>query len=176
MVKLLVAVVLAVGCKAGDKCERLYDKMLAKVSKDQDHEADPAKRDKSIASCHEDLKDPKMAKMVDCLLAIDGELTEDKTSACMDFGDRDKKQKADAGGLDKDAALAKLGDFANQMCACKDAACATKVSDAMTAWSKDMMYEEQPKLSEAETKQAADSSQRLSECMKKAMATPAPTP
>ncbi len=174
---LVAAVILAVGCKGGDKCERLYDKMTAKDSKDKDKDkkSDPAVRDKEIAKCHEDIKDPKMAKMVDCMLAID-DLTDEKAMACLDLGDDDKKKKTDKGGGDNAAALAKLGDFANQMCDCKDAACATKVSDAMTAWGQEMMKSNPPKPTPEEAKQGEEKSKMLTTCMQKAMATPAATP
>jgi hypothetical protein len=174
---LVAAVILAVGCKGGDKCERLYDKMTALEAKDGKGEAkkvDPAEREKSIAECR---ADPKMAAMAECLLAIDGKPTDEQLKACIGNDDPDKKtKKADKGGGDNAAALAKLGDFADQMCNCKDAACATKVSDAMTAWGQDMMKSNPPKPTPEEAKQGEEKSKMLTTCMQKAMATPAPTP
>ncbi len=178
---LVAAVILAVGCKGGDKCERLYDKMMAKDSKDKDKgdKADPAKRDKSIAECRDGLKDPKMAAMVDCMLAIDGTASDDQFAKCVSGGGGDgddKKAKHDKGSSDGAAAVAKMGEFADQMCACKDAACAKKVSDDMTAWGQELMKNNPPKPTPEEQKQGEEKSKMLSDCMQKAMATPAATP
>jgi len=68
-------------------------------------------------------------------------------------------------------ALAKMREFTESMCQCKDSACAQKVSDDMTKWSQEMMKEEEepPKMTEQEIKEATEIGTRMGECMQKAM-------
>jgi len=76
------------------------------------------------------------------------------------------KKKSGAGD-----AMAKMAEFKDKMCACKDTACATKVSDEMTKWSQDMAKDqkEPPKMSEEDTKKAAQIGDDMGKCMQKAM-------
>jgi hypothetical protein len=73
------------------------------------------------------------------------------------------------------AAMAKMGEFKDQMCACKDSDCAKRVSDDMTVWSQKMAAEQKnpPKMTEADMKRATELGTRMGECMQAAMA-PAP--
>jgi len=86
------------------------------------------------------------------------------TMALMSFG---CKKKAGGGAGE---ALAKSAEFKDKMCACKDAECAKKVNEEMTAWSK----ANPPKdgkaaaMSEADTKKATEIGTEMSACMAKA--------
>ena len=71
-------------------------------------------------------------------------------------------------GGDSAAAMKKMTEFKDQMCACKDAECAKKVSDAMLADSKASAGKE-TKYSEADQKKATEIGTAMSECMTKAM-------
>jgi hypothetical protein len=66
--------------------------------------------------------------------------------------------------------------FKDQLCACKDAACVEKVSDAMTKWSMEMSKKEipPPKMTEADTKQAAAIGEEMGKCMQAAMSASLP--
>jgi hypothetical protein len=66
-------------------------------------------------------------------------------------------------------AMVKMSGFADAMCACKDVACAKKVSDDMTEWGQVMekQHPDPPKLTEEQTKNASDVGQRMGECMQK---------
>ena len=73
--------------------------------------------------------------------------------------------------------MAKMGGFADDMCKCKDKACADKVQEGMTKWSTDMAAkggdkkaDEKP--DEAMMKKMTEVGQKYAECMTKAM-TPA---
>jgi len=80
--------------------------------------------------------------------------------------------------------MKKMSEFKDQMCACKDAACAEKVSDGMTKWSQDMSKEyrnkEPPRMTEEDTKKAAAIGEQMGKCMQVAMGAgqsmPAPPP
>ncbi len=81
-----------------------------------------------------------------------------------------KIEEAEGGAKAKEA-MTKMTAYADQMCACKDTACATKVSDEMTAWSKEMASSgtSAPKMSEEDTKKATEIGMRMAECMQTAM-------
>jgi hypothetical protein len=66
---------------------------------------------------------------------------------------------------------AKMAKFADDICACKDSACAQTVTDAMTKWGQDMTksMKETPKLSEQETKDVTEIAERMGKCMQTAM-------
>lgn len=69
-----------------------------------------------------------------------------------------------------DRAMTKMADFKDRMCACKDVACATKVSDDMTAWAQDESKRSNPpRMSEADTKRAAVIGEQMGRCMQTAM-------
>jgi hypothetical protein len=65
----------------------------------------------------------------------------------------------------------KLNKLADDMCGCKDTACAQGVSDAMTKWGQDIARnaKETPKMSEQETKDFTKIIERLGTCMQTAM-------
>jgi hypothetical protein len=83
------------------------------------------------------------------------------------------------GGGDAGEAVAKMTEFKDQMCACKDKACADKVQESMTKWSTDMAAKagdkKDQKADEATMKKMTEVGQAYGECMTKAM-TPAADP
>ncbi len=74
---------------------------------------------------------------------------------------------------DVDDAVAKMKKFADDMCACKDKACAEKVTAEMVKYGEEMSKKQggkaEPAMSEAQTKELAESSKKMGECMTKAM-------
>ena len=64
-------------------------------------------------------------------------------------------------------AMAKMQEFTDQMCACKDADCAKKVSDAMTTWAESQPKDQ--KVSDDDKKKGEEMGKKLGECMQKAM-------
>lgn len=66
--------------------------------------------------------------------------------------------------------IAKLTEFKTQMCACKDAACAKRVSADMAAWGKQQSTDKPAALSAQEQTQASELGTQLGECMMKATA------
>jgi hypothetical protein len=75
------------------------------------------------------------------------------------------------GGGDAAAAMAKMTEFKDEMCKCKDAKCAQDVSDKMTKWSQEQSknQKEPPKMSEEDTKKAAAIGEEMGKCMQAAM-------
>lgn len=83
-------------------------------------------------------------------------------------------------------AIAKLHQFKDEMCTCKDAACAQHVSDEMTRWAQAASRDatlDNVKPSEDQQRQMAAIVKDLADCMTKAMtvgtgsmAQPAPSP
>ena len=66
--------------------------------------------------------------------------------------------------------LAKMSEFKDEMCKCKDSKCAQDVSAKMTAWTQEQAKGDHPtKLSEADTAKAQSISDELGTCMAKAM-------
>jgi len=65
------------------------------------------------------------------------------------------------------AAIAKLEQFADDMCKCPDRDCADHVIDAMTQWAEDLARdgEATPKVNSAEDEQARAATDRMSRCM-----------
>jgi hypothetical protein len=62
--------------------------------------------------------------------------------------------------------LAKLTDFKDAMCKCKDAACAQDVSAKMTAWTQEQAKGDHPaKMNDADTAKAQQISDELGKCM-----------
>jgi hypothetical protein len=96
---------------------------------------------------------------------------------------RDQAKKLDA-ALEPDVvsgaaeAMAAMRDFTDKMCACKDPACAQRVSDEMTRWSQDMSRRETepPRMSEKDMQEAASIGEHMGRCMQAAMSASAPTP
>lgn len=66
--------------------------------------------------------------------------------------------------------------YTDQMCACRDSACAMHVSDDMTHWAMTVQKEWQPtpKLDDAQMKRATAIGEHMAMCMTKAMAGPEP--
>ena len=82
-----------------------------------------------------------------------------------------------AGSGQKEASA--MSKFADQMCACKDSACAVKVSDDMAKWGKEQAASADvvPAMDEATQKQFAELGDAMSKCTQTAMsgsAAPAP--
>lgn len=90
----------------------------------------------------------------------------EKYIACIDG------QPGSAGG-DIDAAIKKMDVFADDMCRCRDKACAEKVTAAMVEYSELMQkkYEgkAQPRENDAQKTRLESSMKRLTECTTKAM-------
>ncbi|MBV8756539.1 MAG: hypothetical protein JO257_04670 [Deltaproteobacteria bacterium] len=61
--------------------------------------------------------------------------------------------------------------FTDEMCACKDNACAQHVSDDMTKWAQQVEkdWQPMPKFDEAQMKRANDMGMRMARCMQTAM-------
>jgi hypothetical protein len=87
------------------------------------------------------------------------------TMALTSFG---CKKKAASGNANE--AIAKMTDFKERMCACKDAACAKAVNEEMTKWAQDEAKKTNGpvKLSEADQKKSTDLGTQLGECLQKA--------
>jgi len=68
-------------------------------------------------------------------------------------------------------AMKKMTEFKDQMCACKDTACAQQVSDVMTKWGQQEAQDmaEPPKMTEEDTKKFAQVGEDMGKCMQKAM-------
>jgi len=75
----------------------------------------------------------------------------------------------DASRSDVAAALAQTSRFADDMCACADHACVTRVTEAMTRWAQDMVQaggqQATPTMSEADTRRMAQITERLTTCV-----------
>lgn len=80
--------------------------------------------------------------------------------------------KKEASSSDTGLVMAKMTEFADQMCRCKDKACADTVQEAMTKWSVDMAAkagstrDERP--DEATMKKMTEIGQKYAECMTQA--------
>ncbi|HEX5063987.1 MAG TPA: hypothetical protein VFV99_31625, partial [Kofleriaceae bacterium] len=73
------------------------------------------------------------------------------------------KKKGGGGAAE---AMAKMTEFKDEMCKCKDAKCAQDVSDKMTKWSQEQSknQKEPPKMSEEDTKKAAAIGEEMGKC------------
>jgi hypothetical protein len=65
----------------------------------------------------------------------------------------------------------KMNEFKDQMCACKDTACAQRVSDVMTNWGQQQAQDKAgpPKMSDEDTKKFVQIGEAMGKCMQKAM-------
>jgi len=82
MIRYLAIAVLLVGCKGGDKCERAWDKMGPAMKAEAKDGKEPD-RAAMVAECKDELKKhPEREAMLDCVIAIDGEVSIDKLMAC----------------------------------------------------------------------------------------------
>lgn len=71
-----------------------------------------------------------------------------------------------------DEAIGKMKKFSDDMCACKDKACAEKVTAEMTKYGEEAAKKDAAKATtptEAQAKEMVDSSKKMGECMAKAM-------
>lgn len=82
----------------------------------------------------------------------------------MTFGCK-KKGGADGAG----EAMAKMTEFKDEMCKCKDARCAQDVSARMTAWTQEQAKGQPARMSDADIKKAQQIGEELGTCMAKAM-------
>jgi hypothetical protein len=84
-----------------------------------------------------------------------------------------KKKAADNSAAE---AMAKMTEFKNEMCACKDAKCAQDISDKMTKWGEEQSKgkKEPPKMNDADQKKAATIGEEMGKCMQAAMAATPP--
>lgn len=83
------------------------------------------------------------------------------------------------GGGDAGEAVAKMTEFKDEMCKCKDKACADKVQESMTKWSTEMagkQGDKKDKPDEATMKKMTEVGQAYGECMTKAMSAGAAEP
>ncbi|HEY1556923.1 MAG TPA: hypothetical protein VGF94_18935, partial [Kofleriaceae bacterium] len=80
------------------------------------------------------------------------------------------------GGGPVDDVFAKMSDFKDQMCTCKDSACAQKVSDEMMRWGQDWSKDDDEmrnwKPTSEEASRMADITKAMTDCMTKAMTGP----
>jgi hypothetical protein len=69
------------------------------------------------------------------------------------------------------SAMAAMTKFRDQMCMCKDSACAQKVSDDMTKWGQDMAKDNRdpPRFTDEDTKKFTEIGETMGLCMQKAM-------
>jgi hypothetical protein len=67
--------------------------------------------------------------------------------------------------------MATMEGFKDQMCACKDAKCAERVSDDMTKWSQQAARDmkDPPRLTDEDTRRASDIGEAMGRCMQAAM-------
>ena len=70
-----------------------------------------------------------------------------------------------------DEAMRTFQGFSDEMCACKDSACAQQVSDQMSKWAAEESkhWEPPPKMSEAQMKRATEVGEHMAQCMQRAM-------
>src|SRR5262245_41660376 len=70
------------------------------------------------------------------------------------------------GGGDTGAALAKMTEFKDEMCKCKDAACAQGVQDKMNKWSAEQQktQKEPVKMNDADQKKFTDIGEEMAKC------------
>jgi len=76
-----------------------------------------------------------------------------------------------ADGTSFERAFKQMTTFKDQMCMCKDAACAQHVSDDMTKWGQEMAKDntEPPRMTEEDTKRFTELGEQMGKCMQKAM-------
>jgi hypothetical protein len=72
----------------------------------------------------------------------------------------------DASRPDTAAALAKLSQFADDMCKCVDRECTERVTAAMTSWAQEMLAKntEEVAMTEADTRRMAEITERIGTC------------
>lgn len=84
-----------------------------------------------------------------------------------------EQQQEPAKGVSPGRILAKLGELTNDMCLCKDPACAEQVQDRLTRWGEETAKTATNELSNPELAKKADGlMKRYTECMTKAVMPP----
>src|SRR5262245_51297811 len=68
-----------------------------------------------------------------------------------------------------DVYIDRMEAFADQFCGCRDPACAQRIADDLTKWAQEIA-KDQPKFDDSDQKRMMEISQRMGECMQKAMA------
>ena len=73
-------------------------------------------------------------------------------------------------------AMKAMRHFRDELCKCKDSACAQHVSDDMTKWGQEMAKdnEEPPRMTDEETKEATEIGEAMGKCMQQAMSSSTP--
>jgi hypothetical protein len=74
--------------------------------------------------------------------------------------------------LGAEAALKKMGEFRDEMCACSDTACVQKASDEMARWSQEQARDNEdppPRMSDEQMKRATAIGEEMGKCMQRAM-------
>ncbi len=172
---MLVLVMSLVGCgdkwdKATSKMEDFKTKMCAckdKACVDDVNKEETAWEKSMKDSFKKDEKPPEKSMTKAAAIA-------QESSACR------KSIEKVAGAAATADSLKKMTAFKDSMCACKDAACANKVSEDMATWSKEQAASPDPApvMDEVTTKQFTDLSTAMATCMQTAMtgsaAAPAP--
>lgn len=90
-----------------------------------------------------------------------------------------KKLPSSSQAADDDAAIANMVALKDQMCACRDKACADRVLAAMTTWSNDMAAQARKNDRKADDplmKKMTEVGQAIGECMTKAVSAPVQAP
>ena len=74
--------------------------------------------------------------------------------------------------------MAKMHEFKDAMCACKDATCAQHVSDDMTTWARDAAQKNTatPRMSDAQLQEMTALGEAMGHCMQTAMGAASPSP
>jgi len=72
-----------------------------------------------------------------------------------------------------DLAIEDVIELREKMCACKDKACADRVSEALNKWISEDKAEGKPRVSEDDDKKIAAVTEELTNCMTKLMTAPA---
>lgn len=63
--------------------------------------------------------------------------------------------------------IAKMNEFTDELCSCTDPACAERVAEEMTRWSRELAKsnDRAEELSEPEVKRMAETAERMAKCM-----------
>jgi hypothetical protein len=87
---------------------------------------------------------------------------------------RDCRKKLRGPGTSMADAMAKMGEFKDKMCVCKDKPCADKVVEDMTKWSQEMADSADPdtKVGDDDIKKMRDVTEQFTKCATKLMTGP----
>jgi hypothetical protein len=77
----------------------------------------------------------------------------------------------DANRLDTAAALARMGELADDMCKCADRGCIDRVTAQMTGWAQDTLarHTDEVAMTDAETRRMAEITEHLTTCVTELM-------